>query len=266
MRAEQFPDFDLYEELEVSPRASEEVIQAAYRTLAQTFSARMVRLNVAREFLSDPLKRADYDRQRLGAQAEAQPKQEPPPANQKASSEPSKTQDDHEAAIADDTSVIEAYSDDTNPQMRQLVARALVNRGYRHEQQGGSDAAIADYTSVIETYSDDTDPEMRLLVATALVNRGIRHEQQGDTDAAIADYTSVIEAYSDDTDPEIRLQVAEALYNRGVRHEQQGGSDAAIADYTSVIETYSDDTDPEMRLLVAAARGGRRRVRVRTSI
>ena len=56
---EQFPDFDLYEELEVSPRASEEVIQAAYRRLAQTFhpdrykgpdSGRMTRLNVAREF------------------------------------------------------------------------------------------------------------------------------------------------------------------------------------------------------------------------
>ena len=77
----QFPDFDLYEELEVSPRASEEVIQAAYRRLAQTFhpdhykgpdSGRMTRLNVAREFLSDSLKRADYDRQRPGAQAEAQ--------------------------------------------------------------------------------------------------------------------------------------------------------------------------------------------------
>ena len=74
----QFPDFDLYEELEVSPRASEEVIQAAYRRLAQTFhpdhykgpdSGRMTRLNVAREFLSDSLKRADYDRQRPGAQA-----------------------------------------------------------------------------------------------------------------------------------------------------------------------------------------------------
>ena len=76
-------------------------------------------------------------------------------------------QGDHDAAIADYTSVIEAYSEDTDPEMRLLVATALSHRGM-HNQQDDLDAAIADYTSIIETYSDDSDPEMRLQVEAAL--------------------------------------------------------------------------------------------------
>ncbi|MQC18741.1 MAG: hypothetical protein DWG80_06690, partial [Chloroflexi bacterium] len=65
-----FPDFDLYEELEVSPRASSEVIDAAYRRLARSHhpdgrgessSSKMVRLNVAYQVLSDAQKRGQYD-------------------------------------------------------------------------------------------------------------------------------------------------------------------------------------------------------------
>ena len=85
-------------------------------------------------------------------------------------------QGDTDATIADYTSVIEDYSDDTDPEMRELVAKALVNRGVSHGVQGDHDAAIADYTSVIEAYSDDTDPEIRELVASALVNRGEPHK------------------------------------------------------------------------------------------
>ena len=68
--AEDSTDFDLYEELEVSPRASPEVIQAAYRRLAREFHPdtgrdpnpeRMVRLNRAYATLSEPAARRRYD-------------------------------------------------------------------------------------------------------------------------------------------------------------------------------------------------------------
>lgn len=62
---------DLYELLQVSPRASLAVIQAAYRVLARTYhpdvsaspeTARMMRcLNAAYDVLSDPKRRARYD-------------------------------------------------------------------------------------------------------------------------------------------------------------------------------------------------------------
>jgi curved DNA-binding protein CbpA len=85
---EQFPNFDLYEELEVSPRASAEVIQAAYQRLARLHhpdvnsgadTGRMGRLNVAYEILSDSLKRADYDLRRTRSSRLRQaPPSEPP--------------------------------------------------------------------------------------------------------------------------------------------------------------------------------------------
>lgn len=68
-------DDDLYELLEVSPRASGEVIQAAYRRLARTYHPdgeapdpeKMVRLNRAFGVLGDPAKRSAYDRGRGAA-------------------------------------------------------------------------------------------------------------------------------------------------------------------------------------------------------
>ena len=68
--AAEIPAFDLYAELEVSERASVETIQAAYRSLQQRnhpdrvgpeAGDRAVRLNIARDWLTDPERRARYD-------------------------------------------------------------------------------------------------------------------------------------------------------------------------------------------------------------
>lgn len=67
----------LYDLLEVSPNASPEVIKAAYRQLAlkyhpdqqpdararQQAEERMKQINAAYDVLSDPVRRAEYDRQ-----------------------------------------------------------------------------------------------------------------------------------------------------------------------------------------------------------
>jgi hypothetical protein len=65
---------DLYEILQVSPRAEPEVIEAAFRRLARMYHpdvhpsggdpGRMVAFNLAYETLKDPAKRAAYDRRR----------------------------------------------------------------------------------------------------------------------------------------------------------------------------------------------------------
>lgn len=73
---DEIPAFDLYAELEVSERATVETIQAAYRSLqlrhhpdlaGSAGGARSVRLNVAREWLTDPARRAAYDAHRADA-------------------------------------------------------------------------------------------------------------------------------------------------------------------------------------------------------
>ncbi len=68
---------DLYEVLEISPRASPDVIQAAYRALARTYhpdlnataqaGLRIRQLNDAYRVLSDPPGRAQYDLERSRA-------------------------------------------------------------------------------------------------------------------------------------------------------------------------------------------------------
>jgi curved DNA-binding protein CbpA len=64
---------DYYEILQVRASASQEVIRAAYRALAQRYhpdnagpegQAAMVDINVAYEILGDPRRRAEYDRER----------------------------------------------------------------------------------------------------------------------------------------------------------------------------------------------------------
>ena len=74
---------DLYKLLQVDSEADPEVIQAAYRRLAQKFhpdlaagpeaAERMVAINGAWEVLGDPARRAAYDLQREQARAVAQP-------------------------------------------------------------------------------------------------------------------------------------------------------------------------------------------------
>jgi hypothetical protein len=67
---ERIPDFDLYAELEVARLASVVVIEAAYRSLvkhhhpdvAGAADQRIKRLNTARDWLTDPERRRQYDR------------------------------------------------------------------------------------------------------------------------------------------------------------------------------------------------------------
>jgi curved DNA-binding protein CbpA len=68
------PDVDPYKVLQVDPEAEDEVIQAAYRRLAQKYHPdrspgpdavdRMVAINAAWALVGDPGRRAAYDRQR----------------------------------------------------------------------------------------------------------------------------------------------------------------------------------------------------------
>jgi curved DNA-binding protein CbpA len=90
------PDIDPYKVLQVDPEAEDEVIQAAYRRLAQKYhpdrstgpeaAERMVAINAARALIGSPERRAVYDRDRAGARSASPPTEpgrqtpnEPPP-------------------------------------------------------------------------------------------------------------------------------------------------------------------------------------------
>jgi curved DNA-binding protein CbpA len=81
---------DPYKILQVDPEAEDEVVQAAYRRLAQKYhpdrgggpeaAARMIALNAAWEMLRDPRRRADYDRGRRASPIPPGPASAPPSA------------------------------------------------------------------------------------------------------------------------------------------------------------------------------------------
>lgn len=93
---------DYYEILQVSPNAEPEVIASAYRRLARKYhpdayagpdaTERMRELNEAYEVLSDPARRAEYDRARGYERQEARrAERETPPGPQGAPAEPART-------------------------------------------------------------------------------------------------------------------------------------------------------------------------------
>jgi hypothetical protein len=123
--ADEIPTFDLYAELEVSERASVETIQAAYRSLqlrhhpdrvGPDAGDRAVRLNIARDWLTDPARRAWYDARlvdlrRGTATADAAAAAETLADDEAADAEP-ETAVDEEADEADADDLDEAEPDD----------------------------------------------------------------------------------------------------------------------------------------------------------
>ncbi len=94
MTRAQDPGFDPYKVLQLDPEADPEIIQVVYRRLARRYhpdvtpgvaaAARMIELNAAMDILSDPTRRAAYDRERARRQRTAT--RAPTPAGQAARS------------------------------------------------------------------------------------------------------------------------------------------------------------------------------------
>src|SRR2546426_4470937 len=89
---------DPYKVLQVDPEAEDEVIQAAYRRLAQKYhpdvagsdgAARMASINAAWEQLRDPHRRAAHDRERRATAAHSDPTSSRSPAAARGSGAPS---------------------------------------------------------------------------------------------------------------------------------------------------------------------------------
>src|ERR671925_543064 len=98
MAAGSEPEYDLYEVLEVSPRASTETILAAHRSMVSRYHPDVSRspeaiqmtkrLNVARDWLTDPEKRRAYDASRASTPRAAATRSAPSAARQPPGSGP----------------------------------------------------------------------------------------------------------------------------------------------------------------------------------
>ncbi|MCQ4143712.1 tetratricopeptide repeat protein [Vogesella sp. AC12] len=149
--------------------------------------------------------------------------------------------------------LIDTYSSDNTPAIREQVAKAMVNTGVSLGEMQKPTEAIATYKQLIATYSSDTTPAIRTQVAGSMLNMGIALGEIQQPDEAIATYQQLIDSYSSDNIPLIREQVAKAMLSMGITHGQMQQLGEAIASYQQLIDSYSSDNTPAIREQAAKA-------------
>ncbi|MFS8082573.1 MAG: tetratricopeptide repeat protein, partial [Ginsengibacter sp.] len=144
------------------------------------------------------------------------------------------------------------FRESLEPQ-KNVVARALINKGVVLVQFGKPEQAIACYALVEARYQDSPEPALREQVARALVNKEVTLGQLGKSEEAIACCELVEARYQDALEPALREQVARALVNKGVTLGQLGKSEQAIACFDLVEARYQDSPETALREPVARA-------------
>jgi len=146
-----------------------------------------------------------------------------------------------------------AVSGSTDPRLRVLVAKALVNKGVTLGSLGRSEEEISVYDEVVRRFVDSKEPELRCQVAKALFNKGVRLGILDRKEEGIAVYDEVLSRFGDSKEPELREPVARALFNKGVTLGSLGRSEEEIAVYDEVGSRFVNSEEPELRVQVAKA-------------
>jgi hypothetical protein len=89
------------------------------------------------------------------------------------------------------------FGNDTNPAIREIVAKAMVNMGDALGRAGKAGQERAAYEAVIDKYGHDSASTLRAIVAIALVNRGKLLEEDEERNEASSSYERVLRDYSE---------------------------------------------------------------------
>jgi tetratricopeptide (TPR) repeat protein len=135
---------------------------------------------------------------------------------------------EYEAACTAFDEVIDGFRTATEPALRGLVARALLNKGIA---LGYTKDACIVYDEIVRSFGTAVDPVMRELVAKALFNKVGTFAQLGDSDQAKAAFDEFIDRFGKTTEPTLRALVAQAFVNMGImisNDEGQGHEETAF--------------------------------------
>jgi tetratricopeptide (TPR) repeat protein len=128
--------------------------------------------------------------------------------------------------------------------LREQVANALVNKGFRLGVLGRSDEEIEVYDELIARDGERDELALREQVANALVNKGVRLGVLGRSDDAIEVYDELIAHYGDAPEPALRNSVANALGNSAKLRLERREYAVAIDVIRSAFEHADDGSDP----------------------
>jgi tetratricopeptide (TPR) repeat protein len=122
----------------------------------------------------------------------------------------------HREAVAVYEKIEQSYAQLKDPELRALVARALVNKGVSLGELNKRSEAIAVYNSIEQLYGHVQQSELQALVAKALVNKAMILGQLNINDTAVTTvFENVVQRYSYSTDPQLIVEVARAQNGLG---------------------------------------------------
>lgn len=176
-----------------------------------------------------------------------------------------------EAALHVFDDLIATFGDDTDPEIREVVAEGTHNKAIVLEKLDRTSEAVAAYDDLIARYDGDESMRVRESVAIAFHNKAVFSLQLGEPDQAseaaqqaLNRYQRLADGKPEDfteqvanaktflvhvkaTGPQSMLEYAIALARKDHRAE-------ALAVLDRIVERYGTDTSNEARLLVAKAK------------
>ena len=244
-----------YQLLQVDPTAEQEVIEAAYRRLAQKYhpdtnkaanaAERMKKINLAYETLHDPVKRAEYDQLRAvtkqapapqpaateHATTEAQPKIKASPQHKAKSSGRSTTAILAVVAVLALVTALIALLSRPNNQSSPAEtpvsgdAATHLSQGAQYLQDDKLSEAIAEFEAAVKLDPKSIEGHFRL---------GNAYFEQGQLDKAATEFQRTIELDANHVD---------ARSNLGAVYYQQGDFGKAATQFQAAIGLKPNDAD-----------------------
>lgn len=163
--------------------------------------------------------------------------------------------------------LVSRFAGDSQPALRQLVARALVEQGVTLGDLGRLEEAVAVHARLVGQFGGDDAAGLRELVATALVNLAIDFSGLGRREDALKAAEQAVGSYAElaEADPgafqgrldaarqvlaHSRSEAARALFHEGTTLAEQGHPEAAAAAYRQLAARFDGGDEPALRELV----------------
>ncbi|MDF0606518.1 hypothetical protein HZU77_012780 [Neisseriaceae bacterium TC5R-5] len=167
--------------------------------------------------------------------------------------------DQHEEELANYGLIEQRFSQDKDPFIRQVLAKALSNKGFVLAQREKHEEEIAVYSSIELYFGQDTSPTISEWLAKTLINKGFALSQLSRSEDEIKVYDVIDQRFGQKKQIFIRKQVLTALINKAFALRQLGRSEEELAVYNLIEQRFAQDKDAAIRKLLAIAllnRGG----------
>ena len=149
--------------------------------------------------------------------------------------------------------MLDRLGDADEPELRALVAEALVSKGLTLglAEQGADELAAFD--DVVARFGADESSGVRTWVASALLNKAISLGEQEQLEASIAAHDELVTRFSTSDDADLPGYVASALGGASAMLVRAERWDEAIATCDELVAWFSGSSDEDVRENVARA-------------